>query len=703
MRNSEYWAERALNESLMGERSVLEYENTLLQAYTIALREIQKDIDAFYTRYAKQHKISYAEARKRLTSQELKQFHALVKSRLAEAQQNGWSAEYIKFLQKLLSAKYISRLEMLEADVRHEIEVIEEGKHKDVTELLSINYLAAYYDRSYTIAHGADVAVRFSAITKAGVEQAVRTKWSQYNYSQTIWNDRDKLVRTMSTIIPQSFSRGLSSTQLGDMIAKEMNASKNRGRALARTEVNYICNQADLAAYKAVGIEEYELLATLDARTSEICRSMDGTIHKVKDAKVGINLPPLHVNCYDKDTEVYTDSGWKLFKDVTLEDKIWALNPETRVPEFISPKKRIQYHYQGKMLKFCHKSFNLLVTPDHNMFIKYTGDGAADRFRFVPASKVPAWNNSYYRGCEWVGVEPKTIKLGQYDVSPELFCRFMGWYLSEGSYSTRNDKQQGWQVGISQFTRLSRLQDDLKGFPVPFRVYNKRKDSSGIYFSDRSIYEYVQQFGRSPDKFVPDTIKQLSPRLIKIFLDSFCLGDGTVAPGSTWDGYKCRDAISFFTSSIRLRDDLGELIMKCGGRPTFKLPPGSRAGTPCFNGAYTMNNDVWVIRWNTKVWSHVENLRPQPVDYDDDVYCLELPKYHVMLVKREGQVVWCGNCRTCTIPHFDDQDVADRVARDENGKTITVPRKMSQEEYINTYIPEEDRQRLLSFRKKFCK
>lgn len=297
MRNSEYWAERALNESLMGERSVLEYENALLQAYTIALREIQKDIDAFFTKYAKQHKISYSEARKRLTAQEIKQFHALVKSWIAEAQANGWSAEYIKFLQKLLSAKYISRLEMLEADIRHEIELLEHNKHKDVTDLLSINYLAAYYDRSYTIAHGSGIAVRFAAVTKAGVEQAVRTKWSQYNYSQTIWNDRDKLVRTMSTIIPQSFSRGLSSTQLGDMIAKELNASKNRGRTLARTEVNYICNQADLAAYKAVGIEEYEYLATLDARTSEICRSLDGNVYKVSQAQVGVNFPPMHPNC----------------------------------------------------------------------------------------------------------------------------------------------------------------------------------------------------------------------------------------------------------------------------------------------------------------------------------------------------------------------------------------------------------------------
>lgn len=307
MRNAEYWAERALNEMLMGERSVLDYENALLQAYTIALREIKKDIDAFFTRYANQNKISYAEARKRLTISEMKEFQSFVQKWLSEAESGNWSSEYIKYLQKLSQAKYVSRLEMLEADVRYQIENIEQGKHVDMTELLSINYLASYYDRSYTIAHGTEIAVRFNAVTKAGVEKAVRTKWSQYNYSQTIWNDRDRLVRTMSTIIPQSFSRGLSSNQLGDMIAKEMNASRNRGRTLARTEVNYICNQADLDAYKIANVEEYEYLATLDMRTSEICRSLDGTVHKVNQAKVGVNFPPMHPNCRSTTVPKFSD------------------------------------------------------------------------------------------------------------------------------------------------------------------------------------------------------------------------------------------------------------------------------------------------------------------------------------------------------------------------------------------------------------
>lgn len=334
MRNAEYWAERALNEMLMGERSVLEYENALLEAYTIALREIKKDIDAFFTRYARQHKISYAEARKRLTTPEIKEFQAMVNKWLQEAQAGKWSSEYIRYLEKLSVAKYISRLEMLEADVRYQIELIEQGKYVNMTDLMSINYLASFYERSYTIAHGTEIAVRFNAVSKAGVEKAVKTKWSQYNYSQSIWNDRDRLVRALSTIIPQSFSRGLSSNQLGDMIAKEMDASRNRGRTLARTEVNYICNQADLDAYKMAEVEEYEYLATLDLKTSEICRSMDGTTHKVSQAQVGVNFPPMHPNC--RSTTV------PKFDDQYVEERV-ARNEEGQTIKV--PRKMTQEEY----------------------------------------------------------------------------------------------------------------------------------------------------------------------------------------------------------------------------------------------------------------------------------------------------------------------------------------------------------------------
>lgn len=355
MRNAEYWAERALNEALMGERSVLEYENALLDAYRVALREIKKDLESFFSKYAKENKVTYAEARRRLVSAEMKEFKATVKMRLDYARQNGWNRVYIQYLEKLLNMKYITRLEMLEADIRYQIELIENNKEKNIKDLMEINYLAAYYVRYHDFATGAEMSVRFDTIDAHTLAQAVAKRWDDGNYSTRVWNDRNRLVKAMATILPQSFSRGLNVNKLGDMLAKELNVSQNRGRTLARTEINNICNQADLAVYRTAGIEQYQFVATLDLRTSEICRSMDNTVHEVSQARTGINFPPLHPNCRSTTVAYYEDLQGleRIAKD--------SEGKNIRVPRSMSQeewiKKYVPEEDRDKLLQFTSRFY----------------------------------------------------------------------------------------------------------------------------------------------------------------------------------------------------------------------------------------------------------------------------------------------------------------------------------------------------------
>lgn len=355
MQDKKYWQERMINQVLMGERSVLEYERMLEDAYNASLAEINKEIQAFYGKYAKDNQIPYAEARRRLNAGELKEFQALLKKWYALAQEHNMSREYIEYLKELGNRVYISRLESLQASIRAEIEALKTDQYKSMTELLFINYMAAYYAANYTMTHGLGFSVNFAEIDKLGIETAVKTRWDKRNYSDSIWNDKDKLLDTMNKILPQSFSRGLNSNKLGDMIAKELNTSKNKGRALARTEVNYLCNQADLTTYKAIGIEKYEFLATLDLRTSEICRGMDEFIGKVTQATVGVNFPPMHVNC--RSTTI------PHFEDQEVEERV-ARNQEgktIKVPRRMSQESWIKQYVpeeqQENLLKFMKKFY----------------------------------------------------------------------------------------------------------------------------------------------------------------------------------------------------------------------------------------------------------------------------------------------------------------------------------------------------------
>ena len=71
-----------------------------------------------------------------------------------------------------------------------------------------------------------------------------------------------------------------------------MGVAYSAAKRLVRTETAYIYEQATKDAYEECGVEWYEFLATLDGRTSEICRELDGKHFKVRDAMPGKNYPP---------------------------------------------------------------------------------------------------------------------------------------------------------------------------------------------------------------------------------------------------------------------------------------------------------------------------------------------------------------------------------------------------------------------------
>lgn len=60
------------------------------------------------------------------------------------------------------------------------------------------------------------------------------------------------------------------------------------------------------------------ILATLDRRTCEICGSQDTNHYEIKDAKIGINMPPFHPNCRCTTTVYFEDDdlpGERMMRD----------------------------------------------------------------------------------------------------------------------------------------------------------------------------------------------------------------------------------------------------------------------------------------------------------------------------------------------------------------------------------------------------
>lgn len=92
--------------------------------------------------------------------------------------------------------------------------------------------------------------------------------------------------------------------------------------------------------------------------------------------------------CYDKETEVLTEKGWKLFSELDKTELIAQVDPETFEISFVKPIRYVKKKHTGKMIHIDLPRINLLVTYSHNMFVGLDSLSPDSKFKFVPAREL---------------------------------------------------------------------------------------------------------------------------------------------------------------------------------------------------------------------------------------------------------------------------------------------------------------------------
>lgn len=78
-------------------------------------------------------------------------------------------------------------------------------------------------------------------------------------------------------------------------------------------------------------------------------------------------------SCYDDQTEILTDEGYKFFKDLTGKEKVATLNPENNQLEFHKPNNYIAEPFKGKLQCGKNSMLDYAVTPNHKMLVNTEG------------------------------------------------------------------------------------------------------------------------------------------------------------------------------------------------------------------------------------------------------------------------------------------------------------------------------------------
>lgn len=300
MPGSDYWKKRFEQlEDAMNNKGA-QYMKDSEAIYRKAISNTEKEISRWYTRFADNEGISYQRAVEMLTGDELKEFHLDVKEYIQKGKTLGVSDQWSKELERASTKVHISKLEALKLQMQQQVEELTGKKAKGITDLMSDIYSDTFYKTAFEIQKGFGVATNFAKLDKKVIDKILVKPWASdgSNFSERIWGShRAQLVNKLHEGLTLNLIQGKPPDNLIKEIANTFEVDRKRAATLVFTEKAYFQSIAQRDSFKNLGIEEYEIVATLDTKTSEICREMDGRHFKLSDYQIGLTAPPFHPRC----------------------------------------------------------------------------------------------------------------------------------------------------------------------------------------------------------------------------------------------------------------------------------------------------------------------------------------------------------------------------------------------------------------------
>lgn len=299
MKNNAYWVRRMeiLQEAQLKKGQT--YLDDLEKQYRIALANIEREITLWYERFADNNKITMAEARKMLNLDQLKEFRWSVEEYIKYGRENALNQQWMKELENASARVHISRLEALKLQMQQQVEVLYGNRVDKLDDILRKIYSEDYYHTAYEIQKGFNIGWDLHNLNQNQLDKLLSKPWASdgKTFSDRIWTNKQQLITSLQTHLSQSVITGQSPRELIHKISKEFNTDKRKAGRLIMTESAAFASMAQKDCFKALDVERFEIVATLDSHTSDLCQDLDGEVFDIKDYEVGVTAPPFHVWC----------------------------------------------------------------------------------------------------------------------------------------------------------------------------------------------------------------------------------------------------------------------------------------------------------------------------------------------------------------------------------------------------------------------
>ena len=335
-------------------------------------------------------------------------------------------------------------------------------------------------------------------------------------------------------------------------------------------------------------------------------------------------------HCYDDKTEVLTDTGFKLWKDVNEHDLIASFNPNDRTfNEFEKPIRLIiQDKINEDMIKFSHKRGDLVITTGHNLYCSISNTQykrSNPVYELIPANKILTTGKKVYESPIRMSTCATNPNKTSYD--DDIWYSLFGFFIGDGYiHSTATEKSKRLKFHLKKDRKVKYLKNicnecGIELEEIANNTYNvvlKNSKYNAKFFKD-SFYN------ENNEKTFPTEFFKMSENQYKLFLEGLLMSDGNYATQGKNNVY--------YTKSDELANRLQTLTAL-----NNKMCTITKAPNVC--------NRVYISRDRLKNIMYNDSRLPAKVEiikYTGKVYCATVSTGLIM-VRRNGFICLCGNC-----------------------------------------------------------
>ena len=303
LENADYWRDR---ETAQREAYILTEEEEMREVnriYRDMYRWAEREISAFYGRYADAEGIDITEAKRRVSNLDIERYEELAKKYVADKDFSDRANQEMRLYNATMR---INRMELLKAQIG--LKLVD-----------GFNDIDKHYEKIATDRATQELE-RMSGIlgntltdtqTAKYARNVVNADFYNANFSERIWSHMDNLRNDLAIELQKGFIAGVSTQEMARRIKDNaFDKSYRDAHRLVVTELRRVQTDVAKQQYEEAGIEEYEYCA-VNPRACPICRDQDGKVFKVADMKAGENAPPLHPNCHCTTAPKVDETGYE--------------------------------------------------------------------------------------------------------------------------------------------------------------------------------------------------------------------------------------------------------------------------------------------------------------------------------------------------------------------------------------------------------